>query len=76
MSWVGLEETDILSNHISLILCLGDKELRTQVFFCDILVVDDGERADTGQYEVLGDFICECFRGNEKDVCGSNSGQC
>jgi hypothetical protein len=50
-----------------------DEELSTKVFFGDVFMIDDCDRVDTGEDEVLCDFIRECFDANEKDVCFSNT---
>lgn len=48
-----MEERSDISAH----MLLGDEELRSQVFLGDHFMVEDSQRSDAGQHEVLGDLV-------------------
>lgn len=45
-----------------------DEELRGQIVFSNNLMVDDGEFSNSGEDQVLCDFICEGLDADEEDV--------
>lgn len=52
---------------------LVDEELSAQVVLRDGLMVDDCDGVDTGEDQVLCDFVCERLDANEEDVCLANA---
>lgn len=59
----GKERSDILAH---MLLC--EEELCSQVFLSDHFVVEDSQRSDAGQHEVLGDLVGQCSDGDKQDV--------
>lgn len=45
-----------------------DEELRGQIVFGDKLMIDDGEFSNSGEDQVLCDFVCERFDADNEDV--------
>lgn len=52
------------------------EELRVEVGLGDGFMVDDRERADACQDQILRHFVRERFHCDEQDVCGSDPESC
>lgn len=52
-------------------MLLTHKELRSGVLLCDSFMVQDGQTANTCQYQVLGNLVRQCLNSDQEDVRGS-----
>lgn len=55
---------------------LLQEELRIQIRLCNRFMIDDRERANAGQDEVLRYLICEGFNSDEENICGPDPVGC
>ena len=46
-------------------IVLSQEELRSEIFFLHGVLVDDGQAADAGEGQVLGDLSSECAQRDE-----------
>jgi hypothetical protein len=59
-----------LLDNLLILVRLLQEELRIQIRLCNRFMIDDRERANAGQDEVLRYLICEGFNSDEENICG------
>lgn len=64
----SLIETDGFRSHILAHMFLGHEELGSQVHLCDDLMVQNGQRPNSCQHQVLRDLVRQCLERNKKDI--------